>query len=178
MAEHKALPASELCRKYDLSMLGFTDTTQIEDLREPLGQDRAVEAIRFGIGVRHEGFNLFAFGSSGAGKTETILRYLEPEAAAKCCPDDWCYVNNFAAPDHPKMLRLPAGRARELAKQMESLAEEVRVVISRRLIIPKCCACPQAARVNWPNRWKALPRKSGSSFPPPMRARITAPGLT
>ena len=130
MAEHKALPASELCRKYDLSTLGFTDTTQIEDLREPLGQDRAVEAIRFGIGVRHEGFNLFAFGSSGAGKTETILRYLEPEAAAKCCPDDWCYVNNFAAPDHPKMLRLPAGRARELAKLMESLAEEVRVVIS------------------------------------------------
>ncbi|MFC4271210.1 AAA family ATPase [Sneathiella chungangensis] len=130
MAEHKALSASELCRKYDLAALGFKDTSELEDLWEPLGQDRAVEAIRFGIGVRHQGFNLFAFGPAGAGKTETILRYLEPEAAAKPVPDDWCYVNNFAEPDHPKILRLPAGRAKELARQMESLAEEVRVVIA------------------------------------------------
>lgn len=130
MADHKALPASELRRTYDLGALGFSDTREIEDLREPLGQERAVEAIRFGIGVRHEGFNLFAFGASGGGKTETILRYLEPEAAAKCCPEDWCYVNNFAMPDHPKMLELPAGRGQELAKQMESLGEEVRIVIS------------------------------------------------
>ena len=126
----KALPASKLCRKYDLKTLGFTETSELEDLREPLGQDRAIEAIRFGIGVRHQGFNLFAFGPSGSGKTEIIHRYLEPEAAALPVPDDWCYVNNFAAPDQPKMLRLPAARARELAKQMESLTEEVRAVIS------------------------------------------------
>ncbi|MEX1035934.1 MAG: ATP-binding protein, partial [Sneathiella sp.] len=130
MLESKALPASKLCRKYDLKALDFTDTSELEDLREPLGQDRAIEAIRFGIGVRHQGFNLFAFGLSGSGKTEIIHRYLEPEAAASPVPDDWCYVNNFAAQDHPKILRLPAGRGRELARQMESLTEEVRVVIS------------------------------------------------
>ncbi|MCF8465938.1 MAG: AAA family ATPase [Sneathiella sp.] len=130
MAEIKALPASDLCRRYDLCALGFKDTSELEELLEPLGQERAVNAIRFGIGVRHHGFNLFAFGASGSGKTETIRRYLEPEAASKPLPDDWCYINNFAVPDQPKVLRLPAGRANELAKQMESLTEEVRVVIS------------------------------------------------
>ena len=130
MVDTKALPASQLCRRYDLEALGFKDTTELEDLREPLGQDRAVEAIRFGIGVRHHGFNLFAFGPSGSGKTEIIRRYLEPEAAAKPVPDDWCYINNFKVPDHPKLLRLPAGRANDLAQQMEALTEEVRAVIS------------------------------------------------
>ncbi|WP_339633462.1 ATP-binding protein [uncultured Sneathiella sp.] len=130
MAESKALPASKLCRKYDLKTLGFTETSDLEDLHEPLGQDRAIQAIRFGIGVRHQGFNLFAFGPPGSGKTEIIHHYLEPEASSLPVPEDWCYVNNFTARDHPKILRLPAGRGRELARQMESLTEEVRVVIS------------------------------------------------
>ncbi|MEX0583775.1 MAG: hypothetical protein WD185_08905 [Sneathiella sp.] len=95
MLESKALPASKLCRKYDLKALDFTDTSELEDLREPLGQDRAIEAIRFGIGVRHPGFNLFAFGLSGSGKTEIIHRYLEPEAAASPVPDDRCFPQSL-----------------------------------------------------------------------------------
>ena len=126
----KALPAAELCRRYDLDAFEFDDTTQLEDLREPLGQDRAVEAIRFGIGVRHQGFNLFAFGPPGTGKTEIVRHYLEPEAAGEALPDDWCYVNDFATPHCPRALRLPPGRSTDLAKQMASLAEELRVVIS------------------------------------------------
>ncbi len=126
----KALPASKLCRRYDLAAFDFEDTSQLEDLHEPLGQDRAVEAIRFGIGVRHQGFNLFAFGPPGTGKTDVVRHYLEPEAAVQPLPDDWCYVNDFATPHCPKALRLPPGRATELAKQMANLAEELRVVIS------------------------------------------------
>ena len=130
MTAIKALPALDLCRRYDPSAFDFDDTTQLADLQEPLGQDRAVEAIRFGIGVRHQGFNLFAFGPPGIGKTDIVRLYLEPEAAAQPLPDDWCYVNDFTTPHCPKALRLPPGRANELAKQMADLAEELRVVIS------------------------------------------------
>ena len=130
MAAIKALPAARLCRRYDPTSFDFDDTSKLEDLAEPLGQDRAVEAIRFGIGIRRQGFNLFAFGPPGTGKTETIRLYLEPEAAKQPLPDDWCYINDFATPDRPKALRLPAGKSVDLAKQMESLAEELRVVIS------------------------------------------------
>jgi lon-related putative ATP-dependent protease len=130
MSDIKELSVAQLRRRYDPGSFNFKDTRELEDLKEPLGQDRAVKAIRFGIGVRHQGFNLFAFGPSGAGKTETVRLYLEPEAARKPVPDDWCYVNNFDDSDRPKALRLPAGRAQELAQQMENLAEELRAVIS------------------------------------------------
>lgn len=130
MPDIEELTLAQLRRRYDPGSFNFKDTRELEDLKEPLGQDRAVDAIRFGIGVKHQGFNLFAFGPSGAGKTETIRLYLEPEAAKKPVPDDWCYVNNFAAADRPKVLRLPAGRALELAGQMENLADELRVVIA------------------------------------------------
>ena len=130
MAFIKALPATELCRRYDPGSFDFEDTTAVKDFQEPLGQDRAVEAIRFGIGVRQQGFNLFAFGPPGTGKTQTVRLYLEPEAAARPVPDDWCYVNDFTTPHCPRALRLPPGRGLELSKQMANLAEELRVVIS------------------------------------------------
>jgi lon-related putative ATP-dependent protease len=124
------LPASQLRRVYDLDALAFEDTRTLDDLTEPLGQDRAVEAIRFGIGIRRHGFNIFAYGPPGTGKTDFIRLFLEPQAAQQKLPDDWCYINDFSAPDRPKALRLPAGRSVVLAKQMENLAEELRVVIS------------------------------------------------
>ncbi len=130
MSPVEALPSESLCRTYDLDLLDFRNTNELEDLSEPLGQDRAVEAIRFGIGIRHQGFNLFAFGPPGAGKTEAVRLYLEPQAAAQPLPEDWCYVNDFSAFDRPKAMKLPAGRATELAEQMETLGEELRVVIS------------------------------------------------
>ena len=130
MAKVAALPVSKLRRCYAVEDFDFEDTRELEALNEPLGQDRAVEAIRFGIGIRHQGFNLFAFGPPGTGKTETIRLYLEPEAAAQKLPDDWCYINNFSAPGRPQALNLPAARAAVLAKHMEGLAEELRAVIS------------------------------------------------
>lgn len=126
----KSLSVSNLRRHYDPGSFDFSDTTEVSDLLEPLGQDRAVEAIRFGISIRHQGYNLFAFGLPGTGKTETIRLYLEPEAASQSVSDDWCHVNNFASPDQPKALRIPPGRASELAGQMESLANELKDVIS------------------------------------------------
>jgi len=53
--------------------------------------------------VRHRhpypGYNIYAMGPSGAGKTSTIISFLEPRAAARPVPPDWGYIRNFADPD-------------------------------------------------------------------------------
>ncbi len=123
------LPAQQLCRRCDPSQFDFETTADLEDLREILGQERAVNAILFGIGIRRMGYNLFALGPSGTGKRSTIGQFLEQQAATEMTPSDWCYVNNFDQPYRPRALRLPPGQGVVLRKDMEQLIEELRTAI-------------------------------------------------
>ena len=125
-----ALEPAVLYRRCDPSVLAFATTLDLDgdDPTEQggaIGQDRAVEAIRFAIGMRHRGFNLFALGAEGTGRRNLILHYLRQAAAERPPPDDWAYVDNFADNTKPRALRLPAGRARLLEKDMEHLIEEL-----------------------------------------------------
>lgn len=118
-----------LVRRADPSELPFETTADLEELSEVVGQDRAVEAIRFAAGMRREGYNLFALGRSATGKSSILRRFLEERAAAEPSPSDWCYVNNFGDPAHPRALRLPAGEGRKLKGSLDRLLEELRVVL-------------------------------------------------
>ncbi|MBK8128015.1 MAG: AAA family ATPase [bacterium] len=40
-------------------------TSDLPVLETIIGQERAVESIRFGVGIQHSGFNLFALGPNG-----------------------------------------------------------------------------------------------------------------
>ncbi len=84
-----------------------------------VGQDRAVEAVRFGLGIRSLGFNIFVTGPTGSGRRTIIRRLVEEQARAKPVPDDWLYVLSFSDPGQPKALRLPAGRGRQFRAHMD-----------------------------------------------------------
>ncbi len=105
--------------------LPFATTADLPDTEDPVGQDRAVEAIRFAIGMRHRGFNLFALGPEGTGRRSLVMQFLAQAAAGQPVPDDWVYVNNFDLGHRPRALKLPAGRAAGLKKDMEWLVEEL-----------------------------------------------------
>ena len=123
------LAAHQLRQVCDPAQFDFETTDDLPDLDEILGQGRAVEAILFGIGIRHEGYNLFALGPSGTGKRTAITQFLDQKAATEPIPPDWCYVNNFEHPHKPRALRLPAGQGVVLRKDMEQLIEELRTAI-------------------------------------------------
>ena len=72
------LPAQQLRQRCNPAQFDFETTAELEDLNDVLGQERAVEAIRFGIGIQREGYNLFALGPSGTGKRTTIFYHSEP----------------------------------------------------------------------------------------------------
>ncbi|MEE8443899.1 MAG: ATP-binding protein [Alphaproteobacteria bacterium] len=129
MARRKPLPADALFNACDPSGFSFRTTADLAPLEELIGQDRAVEAVRFGIGIRRDGYNLFALGPAGTGKHTLIAEFLRRQALDEAVPDDWCYVYNFADPRRPRALRLPAGRARPLAADMEQLTLDLRAAI-------------------------------------------------
>jgi hypothetical protein len=56
------LRPDQLYRATDLSALTFSTTAEIKPIDGLIGQDRALEAIRFGTHVNKAGFNLFVIG--------------------------------------------------------------------------------------------------------------------
>jgi predicted ATP-dependent protease len=119
------LPADALYRKFDPAVLPFDTTDEAEEDNHILGQKRAVDAIQFGIGMRHQGYNLFALGPNGVGRQAIIERFLTQRAGSETRPDDWCYVYNFSQPYRPRAERLPAGQAIEFRDDMHKLIEEI-----------------------------------------------------
>ncbi len=128
-AETLALNPEQLYNRCDPAGFPFRTTAELPDLEEVIGQPRAVQAIRFGIGMRSQGYNMYALGPNGTGKATTIRQYLEQEAATQPVPDDWCYVHNFAQPAKPRALRLPAGIGVDLRQDMRQLIEDLRTAI-------------------------------------------------
>lgn len=119
------LAPSRLYHSCDLSSLEFDDTSQLAPLDRTLGQERALEAIEFGIGMAHEGYNLYLMGSTGLGKHRVIRQALEKMRDQAPAPADWCYIANFAEPHRPFALKLPPGRGRTLRQGMRQLVEDL-----------------------------------------------------
>ncbi len=123
------LPTDALYRRCDASLLTFATTEALEALDELPGQARAVEAIRFGVGIRRQGYNLFVLGGPSSGKHAMISDFLKRVAVAGAAPLDLCYVNNFENPQRPMALRLPAGTAAKLKADMAELVRDLKSAI-------------------------------------------------
>ena len=118
------LAPHQLRRRIDPTCLGGATTAELEPVSQLIGQERAVDAVRFGMAIRRHGYNLFVLGPSGMGKHTLVRGFLRAEAASAPQPSDWCYVHNFEQPDKPKALQLPPGRGSRLRDSMRKLAEE------------------------------------------------------
>jgi len=121
-----ALTAQQLHTACDPGQFGFQSTAEIEGLGEVIGQTRALDAMRFGAGIRHEGYNIFVLGPAGLGKHSLVRQFLEKKAHDEPEPADWCYLNNFEQPHKPMAIRLPGGRGVDLRQQMTQLLDYLR----------------------------------------------------
>ncbi|HID32111.1 MAG TPA: ATP-dependent protease, partial [bacterium (Candidatus Stahlbacteria)] len=86
-----------------------------------VGQDRAVQALKLGLGIEAPGYNIYVSGLVGTGRKTVTKRLLRETRRAKTIPNDKCYVNNFANPDSPILIHLPAGDGRRFQKDMDNL---------------------------------------------------------
>ena len=123
------VPPEALYRRCDIARFQFRNTAELGDLSEYFGQDRALEAVRFGVGIRRQGFNLFLLGPAGTGKYALANDFLAKKAATETTPDDWCYINNFDGPEKPRTLRLPPGRGVLLREDVMRLLENLKSAI-------------------------------------------------
>ena len=126
------VPAERLRHEHDPAGFAFECTEDLVPLTEFIGQDRALRALAFGLGVDKAGYNIFVTGLTGTGKATALLEYIrravqeKQQAGALNQPDDWCYVYNFDEPDRPLAIQLPAGTGRQLQRHLEELLSSAR----------------------------------------------------
>jgi lon-related putative ATP-dependent protease len=115
------LPVEQYFAICDLQEIGLSTSAEAAALKAIIGQERAVTALQFGLGIKEKGFNIFVAGLPGTGRTTAIENYLAEVANQESVPSDWCYVNDFHDNYRPNALRLPPGTAEKLRTDMQSL---------------------------------------------------------
>ncbi len=122
MNPEKYSVSPELLRSaVDLSKIDIQTTSDVPSLESTIGQDRAVKAVNFGLRINKKGYNIYAAGIPGTGKTTLVRNIIRKLAKDLGAPDDWCYLHNFQNPECPCAVRLKAGQGHLFQKEMEQL---------------------------------------------------------
>ena len=112
-----------LTARCDPASLPFNSTDELHALDAVFGQERAVRAIEFALGIQSHGYNLYASGPDGIGKSSIIDALLRSRAEDLPAPQDWVYVHNFEDPDRPVGIALPADEGRRFAEAVRRTVE-------------------------------------------------------
>ena len=111
-------------------MQKFKNTSEIEPLKDFLGQDRAMTAMEFGLKIDNPSYNIYVAGEPGTGKTTYTMKVLETYANNKENHKDWCYVYNFDNPREPIVISLQRGEGKvfkdDIEKMIDKLFEEIK----------------------------------------------------
>ncbi|RMH08313.1 MAG: ATP-binding protein [Nitrospirae bacterium] len=135
--EELRVPADLLAPDSFVKRLGFSDTSTIPPLDQPVGHERALEALEFGLRMKGHGFNLYASGPAGTGKWSIIKPLVDRLARQEPSPPDWCYVHNFRDPSSPRCLSFPPGQGRHFQREMAALIRALGREIPRAFESPK-----------------------------------------
>jgi len=138
---------------------GVASTAEVEPTGGVIGQNEAVEALRFGLEIAAPGQNVYVRGLTGSGRS-TLVQRLIREVEPACPPAaDRLYVHNFQDPDEPALVTLPRGQSRGFVRRVEEL-----IVFLREKLFPSL----ESDRVK--ERRTALERETGEAL-----ERISAP---
>ena len=117
------LPSSALRWRCNPQELGFTSTEEVEPIEGIVGQDTAVDALRFGLEIDAPGQNVYVRGLRGTGRLTLVRRLLEEIRPAARPSPDYCYVHDFDAPDRPRLVTLERGRGEAFRDRIRELCE-------------------------------------------------------
>jgi lon-related putative ATP-dependent protease len=125
------LTPNDLKFRLDEKKLGCKTTENLIPLKGIIGQDRAVKALKFGLNIEDNGFNIFVSGHSGTGRMTGVKNFVGELAKTKPVPFDWCYVNNFKNSYEPKAVKLPSGHGKIFKENMNNFINSIRSLLPK-----------------------------------------------
>jgi len=129
--ENYLLEIEQLRKRIDPASLDFATTLDLPCLDDIIGQDRAVQAMTFGMAIKNTGYNIFVVGDPGSGRTTYTLERLKDQAETDPAPCDYIYAFNFENPEEPLAINLPPGQGKLLSSHLEELVELLKNTLSK-----------------------------------------------
>ena len=105
----------------DAGHFEFADTTDVRPAEGIVGQDAAVEALRFGLQFHAPGQNIFVRGLESTGRARLVHRLVKQVQPTCPLAQDYAYVCNFDRPDRPVLLELPRGTGHDFRRHVDRL---------------------------------------------------------
>ena len=88
MTNRLELKPNELRRVCEAAAFKFKDTSELAPLDVVIGQERAVQAIEFGLNMRSPGYHIFVTGAEGTGKSTIVRDLATRHDRTQSAPDD------------------------------------------------------------------------------------------
>ena len=126
MAKKFELKVSDLRLVCDPKIFKFKNTSEIKPLDTVIGQERAVQAIDFGLNMADPGYNIFVTGLASTGKSTIVRDLVNKHAKRLPTPNDLCLVNNFKDEFRPKAIVVPPGTAIQFSKKMKRAIDSLK----------------------------------------------------
>lgn len=119
------LNTEQLTSLCPISTFDFDTTGDLEPLNGIIGQERAAEALQFGLAIDKKGYNIYIAGLSGTGRSSYATSITESLAEKIKAPSDFLYVYNFKQPDRPRILEMVAGKGELFKNEIEDTIEQI-----------------------------------------------------
>lgn len=123
--ENFRLKAEDLKCNCNLGEFDFNSTEDLKPLKGIIGQQRAVDALNFGLKMKKRGYNVYVAGLSGTGRNSYTQSLVDKVAKYNRENKDWVYVHNFKVADEPVALSFYAGTGKEFKKDIEEMTEKL-----------------------------------------------------
>jgi len=126
MLKKYELKLADLRRICDPKIFKFKNTSEVKPLDAVIGQERAVQAIEFGLNMKDRSYNIFVTGLAGTGKSTIVKDLVTKHAKKQPTPDEWCLVNNFKDEFRPRAIAVSRGKAARFSKKMNKVVEDLK----------------------------------------------------
>ncbi len=122
------------------------------NVNEIVGQKRAIEALKMGINIKGDGYNIFVIGETGTGRRTAIRTMLKDFVPKNGQLQDIAYAYNFTSPSEPILLFFPKGKAYkfrlELQKTIKNIRKKISIMIKSGLLFHENNKIKERAELN------------------------------
>ena len=125
MLEKYKVPVEKLKNKCDKNIFPYDTTEKWMVDRELIGQERAMEALKYGLSMKRKGYHIFVSGATGTGRNSYSYLVAKEYAKKKSKPNDWIYVYNFENSNSPKAINLDAGEGMKFKLSFENAIKDI-----------------------------------------------------